>query len=112
MMQALLTLGLIGLLAWALIHLQRRGSLAGKGGPIELYGRLPLDARRAVYLVKVGEQILVLGASEAGLRHLLTLPASEVPAAGPLPPSLAEKLARKLSPAASESENSPSGEQQ
>jgi flagellar biogenesis protein FliO len=33
-------------------------------------GRLPLDGRRAVYLVRVDKRVFVLGASEAGLSKL------------------------------------------
>jgi flagellar biogenesis protein FliO len=39
-------------------------------GPMRLVGRMPLDARRAVYLVQVANQVLILGASEAGITKL------------------------------------------
>ncbi len=47
-------------------------------GPLALRGHLPLDARRAVYLVQVGEQLLVVGASESGLTKLGEVPTSAV----------------------------------
>jgi flagellar biogenesis protein FliO len=72
-LQTVVTLLVLGLLAFALIQLQRKATLSGARGPLEVVGRLPLDARKTVYLVKVGEQVLVLGASEAGLRVLTTL---------------------------------------
>jgi len=48
----------------------RRAGMGRAGGPLELVGRLPLDARRAVYLVRVGSTIYVMGASEAGIAKL------------------------------------------
>lgn len=48
----------------------RRAGMGRSGGPLELVGRLPLDARRAVYLVRVGPTIYVIGASEAGIAKL------------------------------------------
>jgi flagellar biogenesis protein FliO len=42
-------------------------------------GRLPLDARRAVYLIRVGRLVYVVGASEGGLTRLGELDADAVP---------------------------------
>jgi flagellar protein FliO/FliZ len=74
---------LVSLLAVAVVAVLvlvgfRRLGVGGPQGPIELLGRLPLDARRAVYLVKVGKQVLVLGASEAGLTRLGEVPSHEI----------------------------------
>jgi flagellar biogenesis protein FliO len=44
------------------------------GGPVALVGRLPLDGRRTVYLVRVARTVYVVGASEAGLFKLGELP--------------------------------------
>lgn len=93
-LQTVVTLLVLGLLAFALIQLQRKATLSGARGPLELIGRLPLDARKTVYLVKVGEQVLVLGASEAGLRVLTTLAAKELAAKALTEQDLAE-LERK-----------------
>jgi len=48
----------------------RRAGMGRAAGPLELVGRLPLDGRRAVYLVRVGGTVYVVGASEAGLAKL------------------------------------------
>jgi flagellar protein FliO/FliZ len=63
---------LLGVVALAVLVLYgaRRLGVGRPGGPIELVGRLPLDGRRAIYLVRVGETVYVLGASEAGLTKL------------------------------------------
>jgi flagellar protein FliO/FliZ len=57
-----------------LLSVGRRFGLGRQSGPLELVGRLPLDARRAVYLVRVGETVYVVGASESGLNKLGELP--------------------------------------
>jgi flagellar biogenesis protein FliO len=57
--------------------------LAPPSGPLQLVGQLPLGARRAVYLVRVGERVFVLGGSEAGLATLGELPADSVPQSPP-----------------------------
>jgi flagellar biogenesis protein FliO len=52
----------------------RRFGVGRAAGPLELVGRLPLDGRRAVYLVRVGETVYVVGASESGLSKLGEIP--------------------------------------
>jgi flagellar biosynthetic protein FliO len=64
----------------------RRLGLGRPSGPMQLIGRLPLDARRSVYLVRVVDQVLVLGVSEAGITRLGELDAKSIPAA-PDPPT-------------------------
>ena len=63
---------LLGVVALAVLVLYgaRRLGVGRPGGPIDLVGRLPLDGRRAVYLIRVGETVYVVGASEAGLTKL------------------------------------------
>jgi flagellar protein FliO/FliZ len=48
----------------------RRLGIGRALGPMHVIGRLPLDARRSVYLVRVANQVLVLGVSEAGITRL------------------------------------------
>ena len=64
----------VAALAILLLTLGRRFGMGRPTGPLELVGRLPLDGRRAVYLVRVGETVYVLGASESGLQKLGELP--------------------------------------
>jgi flagellar biogenesis protein FliO len=63
---------LLGVIALAVLVLYaaRRIGVGRPAGPLELVGKLPLDGRRAVYLVRVGKTIYVVGASEAGLSKL------------------------------------------
>jgi flagellar biogenesis protein FliO len=77
---------LLGVIVLAVLVLYggRRLGFGRASGPLELVGRLPLDARRAVYLVKVGKLVYVVGASEGGLTRLGELDADSVPpATGP-----------------------------
>ncbi|MEN9579351.1 MAG: hypothetical protein RJA70_2360 [Pseudomonadota bacterium] len=71
-------LGVIAL-AWGLLFAGRRFGMPQLRGPMELLGRLPLDQRRAVCLVRVGEKVLILGSSEAGISKLGEMPQSELP---------------------------------
>lgn len=48
----------------------RRLGIGKPTGPLTLLGRMPLEGRRAVYLVRVGQRIFVLAASEAGMRKI------------------------------------------
>jgi flagellar biogenesis protein FliO len=80
---------LLGVIALAVLVLYggRRLGFGRASGPLELVGRLPLDARRAVYLVKVGKLVYVVGASEGGLTRLGELDADAVPALPEPPPA-------------------------
>jgi flagellar protein FliO/FliZ len=76
--QTVVTLAGVGALAILLIYGARRAGVGRATGPLSVVGRLPLDARRAVYLVRVGRAIYVIGASETGLVKLGELPEAEL----------------------------------
>lgn len=67
-------------LAFVVLFGARRLGVGRPRGPIQLVGQLPLDARRAIYLIQVGEQVLVVGASEAGITKLGEVPSRDLPA--------------------------------
>jgi flagellar biosynthetic protein FliO len=84
-------------LAVAVLWGARRLGVGRPSGPIELCGHLPLDARRAIYLVKVGEQVFIVGVSEGGFTKLGEIAAAEMPAiALARSASFGEVLARAL----------------
>jgi flagellar biogenesis protein FliO len=100
LLETLFTLVAVCAAAFAVLYGARRLGIGRASGPISLAGQLPLDAhgRRAIYLVRVGEQVLVVGASEGGLTKLGEIPASELPARADEPtPAFAKVLARALS---------------
>lgn len=66
-------------LAFVVLYGARRLGVGRPRGPIQLVGQLPLDARRAIYLVQVGNQVLVVAASEAGITKLGEVASSDLP---------------------------------
>jgi flagellar biogenesis protein FliO len=72
--QSLVTLLGVAALAVLLLYGARKTGMGRPSGPIELVGRLPLDGRRTVYLVRVESTVFVLGSSEAGLVKLGEVP--------------------------------------
>ncbi|HEY3821987.1 MAG TPA: flagellar biosynthetic protein FliO [Polyangiaceae bacterium] len=94
-------------LAFVVLWSARRLGIGRPSGPIELRGHLPLDARRAIYLVKVGAQVFVVGVGEGGFTKLGEIPESELPAAqaaqgGPFADVLARAMGRPRKPAGKE----------
>jgi flagellar biogenesis protein FliO len=69
-LQTVLTLAAVAGLAVLILYAARRVGVGRPSGPLSIVGRLVLDARRVIYLVRVGEQVYVIGASEAGLSKL------------------------------------------
>jgi len=95
--ETLVTLVGIVVLAVVLLYGGRRLGVGRPSGPLELVGKLPLDARRAVYLVRVGKLVYVVGASEGGLTRLGELDADAVPAAhGTAPASRFAEILTKM----------------
>ena len=95
--QTFVTLLAVCAIAYAVLYGARRLGLGRPRGPISLVGQLPLDARRSIYLVKVGEQVIVVGASEAGFTKLGEMPAADLPAdATPGSPTFAAVLAKVM----------------
>ena len=101
LIETFVTLVAVCALAYVVLWSARRLGVGRARGPIELFGYLPLDARRGIYLVKVGAQVLVVGVGEGGFTKLGEVPASELPrvesSEGGRAPAFAEVLARALS---------------
>ncbi len=97
LIETFVTLVAVCALAFVILYGARRFGLGRASGSIELVGQLPLDARRAVYLVKVGQQVFVVGVAEGGMTKLGELAASDVPApAIRKSPAFADVLARAM----------------
>ena len=96
--ETLVTLLAIVALAVLVLVGARRAGMGRAAGPLELVGRLPLDARRAVYLVRVGTVVYVVGASEAGIAKLgeVSDGSIELPSAAGPSESFREVLSRAL----------------
>lgn len=92
-----ITLFAVIALAFLVLYGARKIGVGRPAGPLELMGRLPIDARRAIYLVRVGKLVYVVGASEGGLTKLGELGAEGIAAESAEPaPRFADLLARAL----------------
>ncbi len=97
LVETFVTLAVVCVLAALILWGAKRAGLGQGSGPVELCGHVQLEARRAVYLVKVLDTVYVVGAGEGGFIKLGEMPASTLPTAAParMPP-FAQVLARVL----------------
>ena len=95
--ETLVTLLAVVALCVLLLSALRRVGVGKTGGPLELLARLPLEGRRAVYLVRAGETVYVLAASESALAKLGEMPRGSLPSAPMLEPqSFSDVLKRAV----------------
>ncbi|HEY3235863.1 MAG TPA: flagellar biosynthetic protein FliO [Polyangiaceae bacterium] len=96
--QTLVTVAGITALAVLVLYGAGRIGIGRPTGSLELVGRLPLEGRRAIYLVRVAETVYVLGSSEAGINKLGELSPSEVVGTAPArsTPGFSQVLERAL----------------
>ena len=80
LLETMLTLMGVCALAFVLLYGARKMGAGRASGALSLLGRLPLDARRSIVLVKVGETVFVIGVGDGAMTKLGELPASDVPA--------------------------------
>ena len=75
-----LMLGAVCILAWVSLKwgLKRWVTPDAKAGPMQVLARLPLEPRRSINLIKVGQRVLVVGSSEHGMHALGDLSLDEV----------------------------------
>jgi flagellar biogenesis protein FliO len=107
--ETLITLLAVVALSVVLLSALRRVGVGKLGGPLELLARLPLEGRRAVYLVRAGETVYVLAASESALAKLGEMPRSLLPQDVALEPqSFRDVLKRAVGVKASAPAASPS----
>ena len=76
LLESALVLVLVIGLGWLATYAARRAGVARAAGSLELVARLPLEGRRSVYVVRVLDQVLILGGSESGICKLGELPES------------------------------------
>jgi flagellar biogenesis protein FliO len=76
--QTVVTLAGVVALAVLFLYGARRAGVGRASGPLSVVGRLPLDGRRAVYLVRVGRAIYVIGVSDGGLVKLGEMPEADL----------------------------------
>ncbi len=97
LVETFVTLAVVCALAVLLLWGAKRAGLGRGSGPVELCGHLQLEARRAIYLVRVVDTVYVVAAGEGGFVKLGEMPATTLPAtAGATRPPFADVLARVL----------------
>ncbi len=80
LLETLLVLMGVGALAFVLLYGARKMGAGRASGGLELLGRLPLDARRSIVLVRVGERVFVIGMGDGAMTKLGELAREDVPA--------------------------------
>ncbi len=68
--ESLGTVVLFGGALWIALWGVRRMGVSTSGGALEVLARKPLDGRRAIYLVRVGKRVLIVGATDTALTRL------------------------------------------
>ena len=68
--QSLFTVALFGGALYGALWGLRRVQGAPARGPLEVIARQPLDGRRAIYLVRVGKRVIIVGATDGALTRL------------------------------------------
>lgn len=85
-------------LAYAARKFGMRRVLPGRGRHLTVIETVPLGFKRSVSLVRIGDQVLVVGQGEHDLSHLATLPASVLDEP-PGKPTATEAVAAPIIPA-------------
>lgn len=98
---ALLSLGLVCVLAYGVLRFLARRGVGRPSGPIRVLARASLEPRRSLYLVEVAGRRLLLGVGDGPTTTLADLGAgSEVPAESAMAPTHGDLPAVELTPAA------------
>lgn len=93
LLQTLLALAAVCVLAWALLRFGARRGVGVSRGRVRVLERVPLDHRRALYLVGIGERVWLIGVGDGGAPALLAeLDPSELPPPAERPAGLLELM--------------------
>jgi flagellar protein FliO/FliZ len=79
LLETLVTLAGVCAFAALVLYGARKVGVGRASGGLELLGRLPLDARRSIVLVRIGETVFVIGVGDGAMTKLGELSASNVP---------------------------------
>jgi flagellar protein FliO/FliZ len=103
---ALVSLGLVCVLAYAVLRFLSRRGFGQASGPIRILGRCALEPRRSLYLIEVAGRRLLVGTGDGPMTTLADLgaeaPVSAIGPAGTSPPELALAAAARAPGHASE----------
>lgn len=78
LVRTFVVLGLVVALAWLTLNVGLRklmgiGPAAGRRGIISVLERVPLDQKRTLYVVRAGDEVLLIGASDLSVNFLSKL---------------------------------------
>lgn len=105
--ETVVALAAVAALAVLVLYGARRMGVGRSAGPMQIVGRLPLEPRRAIYLVRVVDQVLIIGSTERGLTKLGDVPAAAVSGEDVSTPGFGEVLQAALGRARALSEAAP-----
>lgn len=95
LLQTLLALAAVCVLAWVVLKWSARRGLGLGSRRIKVLERTPLDGRRSLYLVSIGERVFLIGGGEGAAPSVLAeLEPDELPELPERPASFAELVAR------------------
>jgi flagellar protein FliO/FliZ len=98
LIETFVTLVAVCAIAVFVLYGARKVGMGRSSGGIELVGRLPLDARRSIVLVRVGAQVFLVGVGEGGFTKLGEMSAADLPPPAVAEPNVfAQALARAMS---------------
>ncbi len=74
LLRALLALAAVCLLAWVALRWASQLGLGRfrRGAHVEILERVPLDARRSLFVVKLGDRVLLIGTGDGSAPRLIT----------------------------------------
>ena len=102
LLRAALSLVAVCVVAWVVLRWASRRGLGGAAGSgrMEVLERLPLDPRRSLHLVRVGERVLVVATGEGAPALLTELALAELPKLASEPKGSFTDVLGRLRPAA------------
>src|ERR1700693_3599933 len=83
---ALLSLGVVCVIAYASLRLLGRRGFGKPGGPIKVLARTPLEPRRSLYVIETAGRCFLIGVGEGPMTMLAELGAADVKASIPVSP--------------------------
>jgi flagellar biosynthetic protein FliO len=93
---SLLSLGVVCVMAYASLRFLGRRGVGRPSGPIKIMARLPLDPRRALYVVETAGRCFLIGVGDGPMTMLAELGADEVKASLPEPTEAGTRFAEVL----------------
>lgn len=73
------------LLAWVSLRWGLKRYQPSTGGPVRVRARIPVEPRRTILLLEVGEKVFVVASTEHGMQSLGQMQACDVPEVEPTP---------------------------